>query len=357
MAQHHSLSAAATRLSIGDLYRMSDDEAHAVLVQMRWPDGLPHCPHCGHNKLYAFSNKRTWKCAKCRRKFSVTSGFIFHGRKLSYQQCLVAVAHFVHGVLGVSALRLRRELAVSYKTAFALGHKMREVMGHQIHSASNLSGIIEIDGAYFGAMERRKNMKAERDDQRSPETKAKKLAVISARERWGRMLVYVMPREADAWPLLRQRIEKGSTIHADSANEWNRLVLWFPMMRVNHSIEMVSADGASVNWCESYNRRLKDAEYGVYRRIFGHFLQAYSNELAWREDHRFENNEVQWGHILTGALNLPKSRVWCGYWQPHRCAADFCAVPGVAEVLAVKPEYSEILARLILKAARWADDH
>lgn len=333
---------------------MSDDEAHAKFMQMRWPqnDGEPLCPRCGHGKIYAYSNKRTWKCAKCRKKFSVTSGTLFHGRKLGYQQYLVAVALVVHGATGTSALRLRRELCVSYKTAFVLIHKIRESMGYQVHTVPNLSGAVEIDGAYFGALPRQENVLAEREDQRNAAAKANKLVIVSIREKWGRTLAFVLPREADAWPLIRQRVSRGSTIHADSANEWNRLTAWFPMMRVNHSIEMVSKEGASVNWCESYNARIKRGEYGVYYRVFGHYLAQYANEFAWREDHRFESNDIQWARLLTGALNLLKSRVWCGYWQRQRHIGDFYAIPGVPEVLAVVPDFAQVLSGLAQRAAR-----
>ena len=39
---------------------------------------------------------------------------------------LEAIAIFTNGALGVSALRLSREINVSYKTAWVLAHKMRE---------------------------------------------------------------------------------------------------------------------------------------------------------------------------------------------------------------------------------------
>jgi transposase-like protein len=332
MAQHFTLSAAALTLSPKELWLMSEEEAHAKLVQLRWKhnNGEPVCPHCGNLKIYAFSNGRTWKCAACRKKFSVTSGTIFHSRKLSFQDCLLSVLFFVHGAVGTSAIRLRRELGMSYKTAFVLEHKLREAMGSEVHGEPNLSGEVEIDGAFFGAMPREANVIAERvDDGRSSEARSNQQVVATARERWGRTLVFVVPRETDAVPIFRQRIAHGSVIHADMGSGWNRLVAWFPMMRVNHSVEMVSEAGASVNWCESYNSRIRRAEYGVHFRISGPYLQQYANEIAWREDHRYEPNGLQWRRVLHAALNLPRSRVWCGYWQ--RGKGDVWAIPGAAE--------------------------
>jgi transposase-like protein len=335
MAQHFSLSAAALTLSPEEIWHLSDDEAHAKLVQLRWTDtnGEPVCPNCSSLKVYAFSNKRTWKCAACRKKFSVTSGTIFHSRKLRFQKILVIALHFVNGVVGAAALRLRRELKLSYKTAFVLTHKFREAMGTDVHRETNLQGEVEIDGAYFGAMPRQENVIAERkQDGRSAETQSKKQVVAVARESLGRTLPFVVPRETDAVPIFRRRIAPGTIIHADEAAWWNRLIAWYRMKRVNHSIEMVSEDGASVNQCESYNARIKRGEYGVHYRISGPYLQQYANEFAWREDHRYEPNGLLWRRVLGTSLNLPKSPAWCGYWQ--RGQGDAGAIPGTGLVRA-----------------------
>jgi Transposase zinc-ribbon domain len=41
-------------------------------------DGEPFCPHCGVAKVYTLAETPIrWKCAGCRKKFSVTSGNAF----------------------------------------------------------------------------------------------------------------------------------------------------------------------------------------------------------------------------------------------------------------------------------------
>jgi transposase-like protein len=333
MAQHFSLSTAARTLSMRELYRMTDDEAHSKFKQIRWSEtnGEPVCPHCGQTKVYAFSDRRTWKCSGCRRKFSVTSGTLFHARKLKFQDYLIAVAVFVNAVKGNAALQLAREIAergVSYKTAFVLVHKFREAMGSAVHAEPKLSGVVEVDGAYFGAPPRPENVAKDRIDRRLAGAQTGNRQVVAvARERWGRTLPYVVPRESAAVPIFCQHIEAGTILHGDEGRAWDRLHAFFRMFRVNHSIEMVAENGASVNWCESYNARIRRAEYGQHHRINGHYLQQYANEIAWREDHRFEPNGLLWRRVVGTALNLPRSRVWCGYWQ--RGAGDLTAIPGM----------------------------
>jgi hypothetical protein len=87
------------------------------------------------------------------------------------------------------------------------------------------------------------------------------------------------------------------------------------MMRVNHSAEYVSEDGASVNQAESFFSRLRRAEYGVHHRISGQYLYQYANEMAWREDNRRVPNGMQWRWIAGAALRHPMSDKWRGYWN------------------------------------------
>ena len=110
---------------------MGEDEAFALFRAMRWhaTGGDPVRPACGCAACYEYRTRRLFKCKACGKQFSVTSGTIFHGRKLPMREYLVAIAIFVNGVKGKSALELGRGLDVSYKTAYVLAHKLREAMG------------------------------------------------------------------------------------------------------------------------------------------------------------------------------------------------------------------------------------
>ncbi len=55
-----------------------------------------------------------------------TSGTIVASRKLSFTDLIAAIAIFVNGARGVSALPVSRDLDVQYKSAFVLSHKLRE---------------------------------------------------------------------------------------------------------------------------------------------------------------------------------------------------------------------------------------
>lgn len=76
-------------------------DAYLLLEELRWGD-KPACADCGHDKAYFLTPKngargtgmpkadgkrtqsvrRVWKCAKCRKQFSVLTNTIFHGTKI-----------------------------------------------------------------------------------------------------------------------------------------------------------------------------------------------------------------------------------------------------------------------------------
>ncbi len=316
MSQHFLLSAAARTLSLAKVMRLTDDEAFDTFKAIRWASngGEPFCPKCGCVAVYCYRARRIFKCKACSAQFSVTSSTIFASRKLALRDILAAIAIFVNGAKGHSALQLSRDLDVQYKTAFVLAHKLREVMGADM-GARRLSGDVEIDGAYFGGYVKPENRKEDRKDRRlAIHQSGKRRVVVVMRERKGRALPFVFEREDDAVPTILDRVEPGSTINADEASSWDSLHSRFLTRRINHSVAF-SDDGACTNQAESYFSRLRRAELGVRHRISGRYLYQYAREMAWREDHRRASNGEQWALVAGAAMAHAVSRQWKGYWQ------------------------------------------
>jgi transposase-like protein len=323
VAQHFLLSAAARTLSLSAVARMSDEEARTTFQRIRWADngGEPYCPRCGCLDVRKLATRPVWKCKGCAYQFSVTAGTIFADRKRPIRDYLLAIAIFANGAKGHAALQLSRDLNCQYKTAFVLVHKLREAIEAEQRKATfSAATEKEIDGAYFGGHVKQKNEATERVDRRAAEEKTgKRQVVVVMRERNGRTLPFVLGKESDAIPAIRQHIPLGSILHADEARGWDMLHAHYDMRRINHS-EAFSKDGACTNQAESYFSRLRRSEIGVHHRISGKRLSPYASEMAWREDNRRVPNGVQFTAITSMALKHPMSREWRGYWQRSRAA-------------------------------------
>jgi transposase-like protein len=316
MAQHFLLSAAARSLSLAKVMRLTDDQALDLFRSIRWSatEGDAVCGKCGGCECYTFKARRIFKCKACGAQFSVTSGTIFASRKMDLRDILAAIAIFVNGAKGHSALQLSRDLDVQYKTAFVLSHKIREALAAE-QAASVIGGEVEIDGAYFGGYVKPANRRVDRKDRRRKiHQTGKRQVVVVARERDGETLTHVAKTEAAGVPFVLATVQDGSTVYADEASHWDDVERKFLTRRINHSVEY-STPEACTNQAESFFSRLRRAEVGIHHSIAGPYLAAYATEMAWREDNRRVSNGEQFLMATDAALAHPVSRQWKGYWQ------------------------------------------
>lgn len=316
MAQHFLKSPAARSLKLATVLRMSEEDARAAFKAIRWAEtgGDPVCPKCGCLEHYWLATQNRWKCRGCAHQFSLTSGTIFHSRKMEVRNILAAMAIFSNGVKGHNALQLSRDLGHAYKTCYVLLMKIREALGLAIDNSA-LSGVVEIDGAYLGGYVKPANKRTDRKDRRLAENQTgKRQVIIAMRERKGRTRAYVVKSEAQGVALAKEHIAPGSTVHADEAGHWDKLAARFPIKRINHQ-EAYSLDGACTNIAESFFSRVRRSEKGIHHHLSGPYLQAYVTELAWREDFRRVSNGGQFAMLADAAAQAPKSNQWRGYWQ------------------------------------------
>ena len=327
--QHFLLSAAARTLSLAKIQRMSDRDAETVFAAIRWPDtnGKPVCPHCKCDVCYDCrrpSSAPRWRCKACRKDFSLTSGTLFAFHKLALRVYLAAITIFVNEVKGKSMLALSRDLDVQYKTAFVISHKLREAMAAEI-KANRLGGagkVAEVDGAWFGGYVKPENRKADRKDRRLKENQSgKRQCVVVIRERNGRTTTRTFRNEEESVAFIKANLDKATTLHADEAPAWNALHARYDMKRVNHQECYKGEDDACTNNAESFYSRMRRAELGHHHHLSGPYLNRYAQEMAFREDHRRDDNGRQFRRVVQLVAGNGPSVDFCGYWQRARRVA------------------------------------
>lgn len=155
------------------------------LEEMRWPDGV-ECLHCKGKRVTKYvkaagtrtrMNRTTgldevkpvparilYVCLDCGEQFSVTEGTIFNDTHLPLDKWLMAVALMVNAKKGLSALQMKRDLKVAYKTAWYLNHRIRKAMG-LIEAADDkpLTGTVEVDETYVGGKYDKRRKRARYD--------------------------------------------------------------------------------------------------------------------------------------------------------------------------------------------------
>jgi transposase-like protein len=145
-----------------------EHDAYLLLEELRW-HGKPVCPHCGHDKAYFLNPKggtrgtgkpkpdgkrtqsvrRVWKCAKCRKQFSVLTNTILHGTKVSLRTWLMVMVQMSSAKNGISAREVERMHGVTPETAWFMLHRLKGSMERD-PLAGWLSGTIVADETYIG---------------------------------------------------------------------------------------------------------------------------------------------------------------------------------------------------------------
>ena len=196
--------------------RFSDESGcRTYLAALRWPEGFV-CPLCGGRALAL--RRELWRCVNCSRETSVTAGTIFQDSKLPLTVWFRAMWHVTSQKSGVSALGLQRVLGLgSYKTAWALLHKLRRAMVRP--GRERLGGVVEVDEAYWGG---------EESGVRGRQSVDKALIIVAAETDQtgiGRIRLRHIPdtNRATLHGFIQESIESGSTIVTDGLQSYREL--------------------------------------------------------------------------------------------------------------------------------------
>ena len=109
------------------------------------------CPGCEGRKhcIVKRGARILYQCNACRKQTSVTAGTIFASSKLRLRLWFKAMYLMPQSKKGISSLELGRRLGVTQTTAWALKHKLAQVMMER-NAAKRLKGDVQMDDAYIG---------------------------------------------------------------------------------------------------------------------------------------------------------------------------------------------------------------
>ena len=126
----------------------SEPQCEQALFAARWPQGF-QCPLCGYAKHCRLHTRKVLQCVRCKHQTSLTAGTLFEHTKLPLRTWYLALYLVTQSKNGISAMELKRQLGVSYNTAWLLKHKLMQAMRERDDSQP-LLGTVELDDAYLG---------------------------------------------------------------------------------------------------------------------------------------------------------------------------------------------------------------
>jgi transposase-like protein len=296
------------KLTLKNLADQVSDErdAYLLLEELRW-HGTPICAHCGNDKAYFLNPKggtrgtgpkdkngkrtqsvrRVWKCAKCRRQFSVLTNTIFHGTKVSLRTWLFVMVQACAAKNGISAREIERMHGVTPETAWYMLHRLRESMRRD-PLAGLLQGVIVADETYVGG-----NPKNWHESKRQPMNiksgrgtpKVPVFTLVEKHSGEARSRVIPDVTGATLYQAIKEETDPSqSLLHTDALPAYKPSGRRFVAHEtVDHGAgEYVGPTGASTNVVESYFSQLKRSIDGTHHHVSRQHLQRYVDEFDFR---------------------------------------------------------------------------
>jgi transposase-like protein len=181
---------------VATLPRACQDEQAAVefFEARRWGNTGPCCPHCGDADVYQMLDRKTgqrnkrflWRCKGCGKQFTVRVGAVYEDSPIPLRHWAYAFWKACSSKKGVSALQIKRETGLTYKSALFLMHRVRFAVTEDYRAQTKLGGIVEADETYVGGRRYKQATKGPAKgwlDRKTP--------VVSIVERGGRLRSFV----------------------------------------------------------------------------------------------------------------------------------------------------------------------
>jgi transposase-like protein/IS1 family transposase len=251
---------------------------------IRWAGGT-FCPYCGHEKSYTLSRKNMYRCAECRRNFSVTVGTIFEDTKLPLRIWFGAIWLITNHPKGIASTTLARDLGITQKSAWFVLHRLRHAARTRSFSKPPMSGVCEVDETYVGG----KAINKHRGRSGTKGGSSDKTPVMGIVERGGEIVAKVLPvaNKATMHEFIRATVDPNAEmLVTDSHPVYQRPMGYARHEIVNHQRGEYKRGEAHTNSIESIWALLKRQIVGTHHWVSPKHLEKYVQEMTWRLNRR-----------------------------------------------------------------------
>jgi transposase-like protein len=284
---------------------LKDESAAYEYVEAHlWPNG-PVCPHCGNcdqTRIRKLAGKSTRpglrKCNECRKQFTVKIGTIFEDSHAPMTHWLQAIYLMCSSKKGISTRQLQRMLGGSMKTAWFMGHRIREAMKDGGDVIGGPGKAVEADETYLS---------------KSPKTRKPVGTALNAKP--APMVFALVERGGNVRSMYLDHRNVRSAIykhlHEDSRLFTDGSKTYFSVMpnksqheSVDHSKYEWSRGDVHTNTLEGFFSIFKRGLVGIYQHMDKKHLDRYLAEFDFRMNTRAKlgiNDLQRTGIAVAGA--------------------------------------------------------
>ncbi len=284
----------AKMFSVQDFYkRFPDDDACLDhLMKVRYGSEFD-CPSCERQaKFYRIKKRKAYECEWCGYQVYPMAGTPFERSRTPLQKWFYALYLFTMTRHGVSARELQRQLSVTLKTAWRMGHQIREYMA-STDGIPPMTGHVEVDETYVGG----KRPKIKGYTGRGAKGKT---VVFGILERDGELYTEVVPTasEKSLIPPIIKNVPVGTRVSSDEWAPYRVLSkLGYRHHTVNHRAKEYARGDVHVNALEGFWSILKRSIRSTHVHVSRKHLPKYLGEFEYRYNMR-KQPEAMFARLL-----------------------------------------------------------
>jgi len=272
--------------SLPDLFENygSEEQCINALFKWKWPNGFI-CPECASKSYCSLKSRKLYQCNRCHHQTSVTTNTIFENTKLPLTIWFLSVHLVTQSKTGISALLLKRQIGVSYNTAWKVKQKIMQVMKER-DDKRQLTGVVQIDDVYYGG-ERHGGKRG-----RGSENKIPFIAAVSTNEEgypiYMNFNVVKGFRLSEVARWAKQHLAEGCIVVSDGLACFSAVT----EAKCEHFSTVTGGGPESVTkeqfiWVNTMIGNVKNSITGTYHSIRAKHLPRYLAEYCYRFNRRF----------------------------------------------------------------------
>ena len=238
-----------------------------------------------------------YHCNDCKKDFTVKTGTIMHDSRLSLSKWAMAFYLFSTNLKGVSSMKLHRDLGITQKSAWHMGHRIRETWDD---ATEKFFGEVEVDETYIGGKEGNKHAHKKL---RAGRGAVGKTAVVGVLDRDSGQVQAEVVDATDRITLhgvIEEKTTEQAIVYTDEARAYRNMPR--KHKAVSHSVGEYVNGEIHTNGLESFWSMLKRGYMGTYHQMSKKHLHRYIKEFQGRHNARSLDTRHQMAAIVRGTV-------------------------------------------------------
>lgn len=273
-----------------DFYERFPDEASCWthFLYLTWPNGFT-CPSCQRAKGCFKPSRKVFECYYCKHQASLTSGTIFHKTRIPITKWFWFIFFMATSKKGISMLYLQKQLRISYKAAWTMGHKIRQAMAVR-NALYDLHGIVEADEIFIGGKQTLESTR------KTGQNKTAFFMAVQEDDNGGPRFVTFEEiqsvYEKHLLPVIKKTIKKGSKLISDGEGVYVKAAKQGYVH--DRTVEDKAPELAheKLKWINMLTSNLKRFLLSTHHGVYPKYRKAYLSEFAYRFNRRYWPEQI-----------------------------------------------------------------